>query len=210
MFVEDADIACLRQGDILEGIPFPLLRAEDLVLLGRINPQAAQSPTPALSSVTRTHRDDPNWLTAQLPVRLSFCAVISQCCDLEPRNGRILMPAFAVARLIPIPRSILADAQRLASLRSNKDPREPTDPGYVNLFYVPQHERLNGKEWVVDYNQTIAIPGSEFPAILRRKILQMEDEWRVKFKIKLAVSLARLTDEEREAGLENPWIRGRG
>ena len=80
----------------------------------------------------------------------------------------------------------------------------------MNFFYVPQHERLNGKEWVVDYNQTIAIPGSEFPAILRTKILQMEDEWRVKSKIKLAVSLARLTDEEREAGLENPWIRGRG
>jgi hypothetical protein len=77
----------------------------------------------------------------------------------------------------------------------------------LNLFYIPQHERLNGKDWVIDYNQTTAIPGSEFPAILRRKILQMEDDWRVKFKIKLAACLTRLTDEEREAGLENPWVR---
>jgi hypothetical protein len=34
----------------------------------------------------------------------------------------------------------------------------------------------------------------------------MEDDWRVKFKIKLATCLARLTDEERAAGLEQPWV----
>jgi hypothetical protein len=34
----------------------------------------------------------------------------------------------------------------------------------------------------------------------------MEDEWRVKFKIKLATSLARITDEERASGLEDPWV----
>jgi hypothetical protein len=54
---------------------------------------------------------------------------------------------------------------------------------------------------VVDFNQTICIPGKEFPAILRNKKLQMEDEWRVKFKIKLATSFARLTKEEILAGL---------
>jgi hypothetical protein len=207
MFVKDADMTCLRQGDILEDIPFPLLRSEDFIYLGKVDPQRAQSAASTLSSVTRIIRNDPNWLTAQLPVRLSFCAVISQCCDLEPRHGKISMPAFAVARLIIVPPGIIADPQRLGSLQNNKDPRDPNDPGYLNLFYIPQHERLNGKDWVIDYNQTTAIPGSEFPAILRRKILQMEDDWRVKFKIKLAACLTRLTDEEREAGLENPWVR---
>jgi hypothetical protein len=56
------------------------------------------------------------------------------------------------------------------------------------------------------YNQAVSIPGREFPFIVSRKILQMEDEWRVKFKIKLAICFARLTDEERTAGRENPWI----
>jgi hypothetical protein len=65
---------------------------------------------------------------------------------------------------------------------------------------------LENKEWIVDYNQTVCIPGREFPMVLSRKILQMEDDWRVKFKIKLAICLARLTDEERSAGLEDPWV----
>jgi hypothetical protein len=90
-------------------------------------------------------------------------------------------------------------------LSGNKDPRRSNDPGYINLFYIPPDERLDGKEWVVDYNQLISVPAVEFPAILRKKILQMEDGWRVKFKIKLMASLSRLTEDERNAGLENPW-----
>jgi hypothetical protein len=74
------------------------------------------------------------------------------------------------------------------------------------MFYIPPRPELGAKDWIVDFNQTTSIPGKEFPAILRSKKLQMEDEWRVKFKIKLATALARLTNEEREAGLENPWV----
>jgi hypothetical protein len=64
-----------------------------------------------------------------------------------------------------------------------------------------ERERLGG-----DFNQTICVPGKEFPGILQNKKLQMEDEWRVKFKIKLATCLARLTNEERAADLIDPWI----
>jgi hypothetical protein len=205
MFVQDADMACLRQGDIVAGIPFPLLGLKEVLILATMLPERSEVALPILAPSTRVHRDDPNWLTCQMPVRLSFCAVVSQCCDLEPRYGKILMPSFAVARLIPVPARIVADPQRLSSLRENKDPRNVADPGYVNLFHVPAHERVDGKEWVVNYNQMIAIPGSEFPAIVKRKVLQMEDQWRVKFKIKLAASLSRLTEEERDAGFENPW-----
>lgn len=206
MFLEVADATCLRQGDVLEGVPFPRLSSAEISILGRISPEASQSAVPKLSAVTNPHREDQNWLVAQVPVRLSFCAIISQCCDLEPRHDELRIPAFAVARLIPIPRHISSDAQRLASLRSNKDPRSGSDPGYINFFYVPAHDRLERKEWIVDYNQIVCIPGKEFPSILSKKILQMEDEWRVKFKIKLALCLSRITDEERSSGLEDPWV----
>ncbi len=206
MFVTDVDTKCLRQGDILAEIPFPLINLADLILLGKLDPQTQKSSaTPSLASVTTMHREDPNWLTAQLPVRVSFCAVISQCCDLEPRHNKIKLPAFAVARLIPIPKSAQEDEQKLERLKSNKDPRDPKDPGYLNFFYIPPHERLNGTDWVVDYNQTMAIRGGEFPDILRKKVLQMDDTTRVKFKIKLAACLARLTAEEQSAGLHEPW-----
>ena len=206
MFLEVADMTCLRQGDILEGIPFPRLSSSEIAILARISSEGSPSAVPRISAITNVHRDDQNWLLAQVPIRLSFCAVISQCCDLEPRNSQLRMPAFAVARLIEIPKNIAADPQRLLSLRANKDPRIGNDPGYVNFFYIRPDGRVQDKEWIVDYNQTLCIPGREFPGVLSRKILQMQDEWRVKFKIKLATCLARMTDEERAAGLEDPWL----
>jgi len=36
MFIQDADLFGLRQGDILAGIPFPLLKVVELPLLGTI------------------------------------------------------------------------------------------------------------------------------------------------------------------------------
>lgn len=205
MFLEVADATCLRQGDILGGIPFPRLNAAEIRILGTLSPETPQSGVPTLAAKTNTHRDDASWLTAQYPARLSFCAIFSQCCYLELRGDQLRIPAFSLARLIAIPRGIVSDPQGLASLRANKDPRNARDPGYLNFFHIPAHDRLDGKEWVVDYNQTISIPGSEFPSVLSKKVLQMDDHNRVKFKIKLAACLSRLTDEERDAGLENPW-----
>ncbi len=154
-------MTCLRQGDVLEGVPFPRLASAEISILGRISPEPSQPAVPKLSAVTNPHREDQNWLVAQVPVRLSFCAIISQCCDLEPRHGELRIPTFAVARLIPIPRHISSDPQRLASLRSNKDPRSGSDPGYINFFHIAAHDRLERLEWVVDYNQIICVPGKE-------------------------------------------------
>lgn len=204
MFLVDADKTCLRQGDILEGIPFPRLNAADVSILGKISPENSQPPVPKLAALTTVHRQDPNWLFGQVPLRLSFCMVLSQCCDLELRNGRFELPAFLVGRLIPVPKGIASDAQQLARLRANKDPRT-ADPGFINLFYIPRRKELHDTEWVLDFNQAMCIPGKEFPAILSRKIFQLEDNWRVKLKIKLATCLARPTDEERTSGIGNPW-----
>jgi hypothetical protein len=204
MFVQDADTTCLRQGDVLKDILYPLLSSQEVAVLGRLT--EAQDSPPALSAITRLHRNDPNWLTAQIPVRLSYCCVASQCCDLEPRHGKIRMPAFVLARLIQVPAQIMTDPQRLESLRSNKDPRIPGDPGFLNLFHIPAHDLLGGVEWVADFNQLLSIPGSEFPGVVANKILQMDSRSRVKFKIKFAASVSRLTDEERAAGLDSPWL----
>ncbi len=205
MFLADADKTCLRQGDILDGVVFPRLSAADIVILGRMPSEVGHQNMPALSVVTHVHREDQHWISAQVPVRLSLAMVITQCCDLEVRDGHLTIPAFAVARLIPIPKKILADAQRLASLRANKDPRVASDPGYVNFFYVPAHPLLGDREWIVDFNQLLSIPSKGISGVLTKKRLQLEDDWRVKFKIKLATSVARLTDEERAAGLQDPW-----
>lgn len=115
--------------------------------------------------------------------------------------------AFTLARLIPIKKSILADGEKLTSLRLNADPRGAI-PGFIDYFHIASHSRLSGVEWMVDFSQVTSLPNSQFPEILSRKILQMEDLDRVKFKIKLAAYQSRITDEEATAGLKEPWAVG--
>jgi hypothetical protein len=147
-----------------------------------------------------------------VPARRSFQALrmlaessLSQCCDIAPRRGRILQPTIALARLIPVPPGLAGNADKLASLQANKYPLNPEDPGYINLFHIPEHPLLDGREWVVDYNQVLSIPATEFPEILQRKILQMNDFERIKFKIKLATSFGRVMEEEQ--AIDHPWLR---
>jgi len=77
MYIGGADMTCLRQGDIVRDIPFPLLKLDQLVLLGKSESPATSSFAPIFESTPRG-----NWLTAQVPVAFSHCAVLTQCCDL--------------------------------------------------------------------------------------------------------------------------------
>jgi hypothetical protein len=40
---------------------------------------------------------------------------------------------------------------------------------------------------------------------MQKKVLQLDDRTRVKFKIKLGFTLMRINEDERRLGLENPW-----
>jgi len=202
---EGFDAATLRQGDILEGIPFPLMDHAKIQILGTLAQDQDFNTLPTISPRTHQLRDDREWVTALVPVRFGFCAVLSNCCDLEPRDGRIQAPVFNLARLRPIPDDIRRNDALFASLRANKDPRDPLDPGYIDFFYLEPHELLEGRDWRVHYNQVITLPTGDITLLLRKKILQLNDVTRVKFKIKLGFTLMRANDGELRAGLENPW-----
>ncbi len=209
MFVPDADMdrTCLRQGDVLRAIPFPILELKNLAVLGEIHGFEHKTGVPAMLTPVRTvHRGgDPYYFAGQTKFRLCLCTVVSNCCEIQPRNNKILPPAFLAARLIDVKKSILEDPAKLASLRSNKDPRDVANPGYIDYFYLTQHELLEGKEWMVDFSQVVSIASSEFPGILERKVLQMDERTRVQLKLKLATYFGRVSPEEEQAGFENPW-----
>jgi hypothetical protein len=202
---EGFDTTSLRQGDILAGIPFPLLDRQSLTILGAIQENYDYTGLPIISARTHKHRFDNEWVTAQLPIRFGLCAVLSNCCDLEPRNGKILARTITLARLRPVSADIRHDPIRFASLSSNKDPRDPVDPGYIDYFYLQSHTLLQNQDWNVEYSQCLSIPSSDINILLRKKTLQLNDRTRVKFKIKLAFTLGRLNNDEAQAGLENPW-----
>lgn len=204
MFLADADMdrECLRQGDILEGVLFPLLVADSIIFLG-IRASASNGLSSGLRPKEIEHRKSPAW-TCQLMTRIGYAAVISQCCDIAPRHGRINQPTIAFARLVHVPESIGRDETRLKSLRANKYPLNPEDPGFLNYYYVPTCERLGNQDWIVDYGQVVSVPSSEYPLILSQKVAQMTDDSRIRFKIKLAASYGRFTAEEEDSG--HPWL----
>jgi hypothetical protein len=176
-----------------------------LNVLGTISQDADFNNIPVISPKTHQHREDRDWITAVAPIRFGFCSVLSNCCDLEPRNGKVLTHAVALARLRPIPPDIRTNPILFDGLRANKDPRDRNDPGYIEYFYLESHELLQGQDWRVHYNQIVSLPTSDIIVLLRKKILQLDDRTRVKFKIKLGFTLMRPSEEELRAGLENPW-----
>jgi hypothetical protein len=199
VFLAEADSSCLRQGDILRDIPFPRLNFSQLTLLSTVSDR---SMAPALVT---PYEDAPDVNTAQMPMRLCHCAVVTQCCELDTKKRR--MPkahAVALARLVRPPQNL--PAEKLASLVSNRDPRGP-EPSFLSYFYLEEDPALDGEPWVVDFNQLFSIPVTELTKhLLLRKILEMDDRTRVKFKIRLMTFFGRITDEERAADLLNPWI----
>jgi hypothetical protein len=197
--------AVLRQGDVLAGIPYPLLERSKTHVLGEIAEDYDYTALPAISSKTHEHRGEPGWVMIQVPAQFCFCAVLSNCCDLEPRGGRVRAHAVTLARLRTISNDIRNSAERFESLRGNKDPRDPHDPGYIEYFYLEPHVLLQGQDWSVNFSQIVTLPTSDIALLLKKKTIQIDDRTRMKFKIKLAFTLGRVNDDEIAAGLENPW-----
>lgn len=197
--------ASLRQGDILAGVPFALMEHGKMHVLGAIAQDYDYAALPSISAKTHEHRTDRGWVTLQVPARFGLCAVLSNCCDLEPRDGRVQAHAVSLARLRPISADTRNNAENFASLRANRDPRDTENAGYIDFFYLEPHALLEGTDWNVHFNQVVTLPTTDIGLLLRKKVLQLDDRTRVKFKIKLAYSFGRINDDEIAAGLRNPW-----
>jgi len=196
----------LRQGDILAGVPFPLLDHGRTQVLGGIAQEYDYAGLPTISAKTHSHRNDTAWVTIQVPARFGLCTILSNCCDLELRDGRVQAHTVTLARLRPISDDIRNDPERFASLSANRDPRDAENPGYIDFFYLAPHPLLEGNDWNVHYNQVVTLPTSDLALLLRKKIIQLDDRTRVKFKTKLAYTVGRVNEDEHAAGLANPWL----
>ncbi len=199
------DVANLRQGDILEGVPFPLMDASKIQVLGSIAQDQDFQTLPTIAPKTHQHREDRDWVSAVVPIKFGYCAVLSNCCDLEPRNGKIPGHAITLARLRPIPADIRNNPDLFENLRANKDPRDRNNAGYIEWFYLEPHALLQNQDWRVHYSQVVTLPTTDITLFLRKKVLQLDDRTRMKFKIKLGFTSMRANEEELAAGLENPW-----
>jgi hypothetical protein len=201
MFAQHHDTTTLRQGDIIEDVCFPLSRIQaTLKFLGTLKPGVS----PQVELIPDTERiGKSSFLTAQISVVPSFCMVLSQDCDVD-RTQNPPPPSFAMCRLVPVPEKIKKDPTLFERLRLNIDPYGGERPFY-QLFYVGSHSRLGSGEYVADYGMPMALAWTDYNALLKRKILELDDHSRAKFRVKAGAYFARPAQEDVEAGLANPW-----
>ncbi len=185
MFVEVPNRQDLRQGDIVQGFYFPHLTCSQIQILGS-PPSAPTAPNGPLNLTAKAQKQ---FLNASIQVQRSYCIVLSQCCDLIHENGKLKLPAFVLSPLMDVPYQIRNDNVKLTALKKN-------EPGkYVNLFYIPQVSPLP-QDYVVDFVNAFSVLRADLKFALDGKVLQMKDEARVSFKVKLGLHFARPTQEE--------------
>lgn len=189
----------LRQGDILGWIPIPVIEyIDDIRGVAKIRGGSSYFESPKVEFTPDPRHGDENWFAASgVKVRFCYCAVFSNCCELE-RLGAA--NSFSVARLMPIPENIRKSPEKLEILKSNSDPR--IHKHYQKYFYVSPQAQLDGRDWVVDFSQITTVPKTAIPEALKRKLLQMDDAHRVIFKIRAGWFITRPSQEELADG---PW-----
>jgi len=194
MFIETPNSEELRQGDIIEGLYYPSINCENIRLIGESTNQSSSENTELSLTAVSEKKEGFTFLTAQIKVFRGFVIILSQCCDLALRNGKLEVPAFVIAPLVDISYPIRTKPENLYKLQEN------SLKSFVNLFYIPRQEPLQ-QEYMVDFNRVTSLPRAEFKFALSKKVLQMTDEARVQFKLKLASHFGRPTQEEISANL---------
>lgn len=190
MFVEAPNKEELRQGDIIEGLLFPIMQFRQLSLLGTPHESSFSNTSPNLLA---TFEEKKKVFTAQVKVFQAFAIVLSQCCDIAIRaDGKLDAPVFVVAPLIDVPYQVQKNSEMLSLLQNN------STENFVNFFYITQQDPLP-KSFIVDFGRPLSVPREELSFVLSRKVLEMTSESRLKFKNNLSFHFGRLTLEEQEA-----------
>lgn len=206
MFAGQIDTGTLRQGDIIRDIAFPLPRVGEVLFLGT-EKQGAGSDVSFEAVSQRIGTSKTAWFTGQLDVAVGFCVVLNQCCDVDAHQ-RHPPPSFTLCKLLPVPDGIKKNSDAYNTLRANVDPYGDQRP-FFPLFYIGFHALL-GDEYLVDYAQAMSVRWSDYSKVLTRKVLQLEDIDRAKFRVKAGAFFGRATPEELAAGTAYPWKTGPG
>jgi hypothetical protein len=186
----------LRQGDIITSVFFPLTRPGVLRFLGTygsgtgtdINLEPFVETPPG--SVKK-------YVQAISHGVVAHAAVISQCCDLDRKHPRT---SFSLCRLIPFEPHRYRNAEALVS---HIDPWGPENP-HFQFFYLGEVGGLEG-EHLADFGFVTSFGWSDYQFILGRKLHQLDDLNRNKFRVKIGAFFGRPTDEDGIAGLANPY-----
>lgn len=195
MFLNEPNREELRQGDIIQGLYFPMMNCRTMEILGIPLEEEPQQENSLGLSARAERKSGFHLFSAKLLIARGLSIILSQCCDLERRNNNQDAIAMIVAPLRSIGRHIRDNSEKFSNLQSN------ILTHFVNQYYIPQYSPLQS-DYMVDFNLMVSIPQGEYNYILSRKVLQMTDEARARFKIKLTHHFGRAFDEHEDKLLQ--------
>jgi hypothetical protein len=89
------------------------------------------------------------------------------------------------------------------ALINNIDPWGSENPHY-QFFYLGKIDGLEG-EYLADFALLTSFGWPDYEFILRKKLNQLDDLNRNKFRVKVGAFFGRPTDDDMKAGLVNPY-----
>lgn len=186
----------LRQGDIISSIFFPLPRPALLKYLATYG--SGSGTDIRLEPFVETPSGSKKSYVQSISYGVvAHGAVISQCCDLDRKHPRT---SFSLCRLIPFEQARYRNVQALVD---NIDPWGPENP-HFQFFYLGAIQGLVG-EHLADFGLLTSLGWSDYELILSKKVHQLDDVNRNKFRVKVGAFFGRPTDEDTAAGLANPY-----
>src|SRR5258708_382774 len=186
----------LRQGDIVANVFFPLPRPALLKYLATYS-SGSGTDIKVGPFVETPLGSKKRYVQSMSHGVVAHGAVISQCCDLDRKHPRT---SFSLCRLVPFE---LARYRNVQALIDNIDPWGTENP-HFQFFYLGGIEGLEG-ERLADFGLLTSFGWSDYDLILRKKLHQLDDLNRNKFRVKVGAFFGRPTDEDAKAGLANPY-----
>ena len=193
-FLGEVDATQLRQGDLVRGVFRLRPRCSSLQVLGELAPDPSDGPMAGTFALVKPTNSLYKVLTPASP---GPCIILSQCCDLQPRDGSgrsLVYPPVTLAPVTNLPGDLSRHPERLDALTEN---RSGDFQGLYYLGCLPKGDAAK----VVDFRLAFSLPAADYRWLLDRKVSQMTDPERVRFKRKLAEFFGRPTQEERDSGL---------
>jgi hypothetical protein len=174
----------LRQGDVIKGIYFPRYSLPTLSLLHKLDKEG----TPAFED------------RALVKAQHAFAVVLSQCCEFQEgkRNAFSLARLFDVkslllnrvtswginlAQLLPARYQQLAVDQLRIANHVNVD--HPEETKAINGYFYDAHGAILTEPYFVDFTQVFSVDMKDSSKILKLKVLQLDNEHRLEFQLKL-------------------------
>jgi hypothetical protein len=186
----------LRQGDIVANVFFPLARPGFSRYLSTYvsGSETAITLEPFVESPKGSIK---KYVQATCHGVVAHAAVISQCCDLDKNHPK---PSFSLCRLVLFEKAKYKNADALIN---NIDPWGAESPHFQFFYFGP----INGLpgEYIGDFGLLTTLSWADYEFCLSKKVHQLDDLNRNKFRVKVGAFFSRPPDEDTDKGLANPY-----